>query len=101
MARADESRFTVRCSHAEREAIDRAARVAGVATGALARECVLRWGPVLAADIVSRGEIKLRQRNEPRPERVGCLCQDGRGPVCPGCRVDRGVRAVTPLGPRA
>lgn len=74
MARADESRFTVRCSHAEREAIDRCAMVAGVATGALARECVLRWGPVLAADIVSRGEIKLKRRN--------------------------GVRAVTPQGPR-
>ena len=74
MARADESRFTVRCSHEEREMIDRAARVAGVATGALARECVLRWGPVLAAEIVSRGEIKLKRRN--------------------------GVRAVTKLGPR-
>jgi hypothetical protein len=33
MARADEPRVTFRCSVGEREAIDRAARVAGVATG--------------------------------------------------------------------
>jgi hypothetical protein len=98
MARADESRFTVRCSHEEREAIDRAARVAGVATGALARECALRWGPVLAAEIVSRGEIKLRGRNVPRAEPAPCFCQSARGVICVGCRA--GVRAVTPLGPR-
>jgi uncharacterized protein (DUF1778 family) len=74
MARADEPRITFRCSVGEREAIDRAARVAGVATGALARECALRWGAVLAAEIVSKREIRLRRRS--------------------------GVRAVTRLGPR-
>lgn len=101
MARADDPRIYVRCSPAEFEAIERAAKVAGVATGALVRDCALRWGPVLAAEIVSKGEIKLRARSRPRPD-PACFCRDARGPICPGCRVGPPgtVRAVTPLGPK-
>lgn len=63
MARTYEPRISVRFTEAEFVAVERAAKVAGVATGALVRQCALRWGAVLAADICSRGEIKLRQRN--------------------------------------
>jgi hypothetical protein len=63
MARADERRITVRLSHGEFEAIERAARVAGVANGALLRECGLRWGPVLAAAVATgRDDIRARMR---------------------------------------
>lgn len=72
MASRDE-RLSVRFSPAELAHVQRAARTAGVADAALVRECALRWGAVLAANIVAEGEIVLRRRT--------------------------GVRAVTPQGP--
>lgn len=70
MARADETRVSVRMSWPEREAIQRAARVAGISDGALLRECGLRWGPVLAAAISTGDErvaMPRRRRNREAP----------------------------------
>lgn len=66
--RKDDPRISVRFgSAAELEAVERAARVAGVATGALVRECAVRWGPVFAAEraaarVGGRPVAKLRRR---------------------------------------
>lgn len=63
----DGLRVTVRFrSREELEAIERAAKVAGIGNGALLRECGLRWGASLAAAIRSgdpRAELPRRGRN--------------------------------------
>lgn len=38
--------------------VERSAAIAGVAVGALIRECALRWGPVLAAEAAA-GRVKV------------------------------------------
>lgn len=69
MGRADDPRIYVRCKPGEFEAIERAARVAGVSNGSLVRECALRWGPVLAAAIASGDREDIRSRLRGRGER--------------------------------
>lgn len=71
-------RISVRFSPEEMAAVERAARVAGVATGALVRQCAVRWGAHLAGELAA-------SRVSGMP--VGKM------------RRRSGVRAVTPYGP--
>lgn len=50
MPTASEPRISVRFSAEELEAVERAARVAGVATGALVRECAVNYCALVAAN---------------------------------------------------
>lgn len=67
MPKQGEPRLTLRFSHEDWEAVERAARVAGVPTGTLVRECAVRWGAVWAANLraaqVSGEAPKMRRRS--------------------------------------
>lgn len=65
MARAEEPRVYFRCSEEEFADIERAAKVAGVAVGALARVCAVNWCAFVAAELATGRRFGKMRRASP------------------------------------